>query len=200
MREILIATTNQHKAKEIQQILDGLNYNVRTLSEFQNPPTVIEDGLTFIENATKKATIYANTYKTLTLADDSGLAVDALNGRPGIHSARYAGDNAPDHKLYEKLLDELQDIPSEQCTARFHCAIVLILPNGDRHTIEETVNGIIIKEPRGQNGFGYDPVFYYPSLQKTFAQLSTDEKNQISHRAKALIKVKEYLQNLSKLS
>ena len=187
---LLIATANPNKAREVGQILVGLPYTIHTLAEFTNVPEVIEDGATFEENALIKARAYCKFANMLALADDSGLMVDALDGAPGIHSARYAGEGATGKELCQKLLSELKKVPTEKRTAHFHCTLALVSPEGWEQTVEGKAKGVITTEMFGTDGFGYDPVFYYPPLKKTFAELSAEEKNRISHRALALAKLR----------
>jgi len=193
MKKLLIGTANPNKAREIAQILDGIPLELHTLAEFENVPEVIEDGATFEANALKKARAYAEAFQMTALADDSGLVVDYLNGAPGVHSARFAGPGASDTMLIEKLLRLMQDAPAEKRTAHFHCTLALVTPEGGQKIIEGTVEGTIALASSGKRGFGYDPVFYYPPLGKTFAELTAEEKNNVSHRARALAKLKKTL-------
>ncbi len=189
---VVLATTNRHKLDELQLMLAG------SPVELVMPPHAIEvdeTGETFRENARLKARTYARLLGEPALADDSGLAVDALGGRPGVHSARYAGANATDADRINKLLGELKDVPDAERGASFHCALVLAWPGDGELTVEGLVQGRILHEPRGEHGFGYDPVFYVPSLDKSFAELTTEEKNKHSHRAKAAELLVEALQH-----
>lgn len=182
--EIVIASNNQDKVEEIRRIcrLEGVRY--LTLKEFPDIPTAIEDGNTLYENALKKATMVADYTGYATLADDTGLEVEALDGRPGIHSARYAGERASYEDNIQKLLTELQSVPMARRSARFRC-VALYYHRDTIISAEGTVAGVILDRKRGCGGFGYDPVFYIPTLHKTFAELSAAEKNAISHRGRA---------------
>ncbi|QTA78058.1 ITP/XTP pyrophosphatase [Desulfonema limicola] len=184
---LVIATRNNGKTSEIREILKNFPIEIRNLNDFGPIPQVKEDGATFDDNAYKKASFTARVLGFPALADDSGLVVDALDGRPGVHSARYAGENASDQERCIKLLDEMKDKENRQ--AAFECVISIAVPSGPALTYDGRCEGIITREPAGENGFGYDPVFFYPPLQKTFAQLSSHEKNQVSHRGKALYEV-----------
>jgi XTP/dITP diphosphohydrolase len=189
---VVLATTNRHKLDELQVMLAD------SPVELVMPPHAIEvdeTGETFRENARLKARTYARLLGEPTLADDSGLAVDALDGRPGVHSARYAGANATDADRNRKLLAELERVPDAERGASFHCALVLAWPGGDELTVEGLVSGRILHAPRGEYGFGYDPVFYVPSLSKSFAELTPEEKNVHSHRAKAVSLLVEALRH-----
>jgi XTP/dITP diphosphohydrolase len=194
MRPLLIASTNQGKVKEIQAYLKGLPYSTISLSDLSAIPEVVESGNTFDENALLKAKTIAQKTGYLTLSDDSGLVVDALNGRPGVYSARYGKD---DGTRINKLLEELKPIIAEERTARFICAIALHDPqSGKTHTVSGTVEGLITDKPMGSNGFGYDPIFYSQELKKTFAESSMAEKNTVSHRARALKQIRQILLDL----
>jgi non-canonical purine NTP pyrophosphatase (RdgB/HAM1 family) len=183
---VLIATGNSGKFKEIAAELSGLGIEYRSLKDFPAVPECEETGKSFEENAVQKATFYAGHYKILTLADDSGLEVDALHGDPGVFSARYAGTPCNDQANNEKVIKELSGVPAEKRTARFRCAMALVDPNGKLlGTTQGTIEGIIIDLPRGKNGFGYDPHFFVPSLKKTTAEIPQEHKNQISHRGQA---------------
>ena len=185
-RRVVLATRNQGKVKEFNRLFAGLGWEGISLAEFEGVPEVIEDGETFEANALKKA-IEISTYLNLpALGDDSGLEVDALDGRPGVYSARYAGKDATDEKNWRKLLDELDDVPMERRTARFRCTIAFVVPGSEPVITTGSCEGLIAKEPKGTNGFGYDPVFYIPEMEKMMAQLLPEEKNQISHRARAM--------------
>jgi len=186
---IVIATTNKGKISEIKDLLKNFPVHIKSLDDFGPIPEVEEDGGTFDENAYKKASFTARVLGLPALADDSGLVVDALEGAPGIHSARYAGENATDEKRCEKLLKEMDGVTERE--AAFECVISIAVPTGPALTYEATCRGIIAKEPAGRNGFGYDPVFYYPPLKKTFAELSMEEKSRVSHRGKALSELQE---------
>ena len=190
MRRLVIATKNSGKAREMAEVLTGLPYEVVSLADYADAPEVEETGSTFIENAILKATAYARFTGELTLADDSGLEVDALDGAPGVLSSRFAPS---DPERNSKLLGLMSDVPDAKRAARFRCAIAISTPEGDLRTCEGTVEGAIAREPRGANGFGYDPVFYVPDLGKHMAELTSSEKNAISHRGKALEKAKELL-------
>lgn len=185
LKNILLASGNRHKFNELRELLSPLGIEAISGSSL-DITEVEEDGKTFLANADLKVEAYAKKYPGWILADDSGLAVDILDGAPGIHSARYAGADFPEERIYEKLLDMLNSVPLEKRSARYHCALVLRSPSGKKYAIEETVEGIISFKPVGKGGFGYDPVFYYPPQAKTFGQMSLEEKQKISHRGKAL--------------
>ncbi|MBI4727850.1 XTP/dITP diphosphatase [candidate division TA06 bacterium] len=195
--QIVIATRNAHKLKEITQILkvDGVEF--LSLNDFPECPEAEEAGRTFADNALLKAQTVAHHSGCWALADDSGLEVDALEGRPGVHSARYAGEVVDPLKNIQKLLAELKDLPRERRTARFVCALALVSNHNRAYFAEGKIEGVIIKQPQGQDGFGYDPVFLLPELGKTMAQLSPEEKNGISHRTLALKKIAPLIASLS---
>jgi XTP/dITP diphosphohydrolase len=184
--KIVIATSNQHKLRELKELLIDFDVEILSLMDFPDCPPVVEDGESFAENALKKAqTICAHT-GLLTIADDSGLEVDCLEGRPGIFSARYAGEGADDRKNYEKLLQEINGVAPEKRGARFRCVLAIAAPSGRQRIVDGEYRGFIITEPRGENGFGYDPVFLDTTSGLTFAEMTAEHKNQISHRACAL--------------
>lgn len=178
---ILIATNNLGKAREYANIFAELGLKIKTLADYTALPKINENGTTFTQNARIKAQTIATALNIPVLADDSGLIVDALNGEPGIYSARYAGDH-DDVANNKKLLDNLKMVPEEQRTAHFHCSIVVIHPKKDELVATGDAYGVILKEKRGIDGFGYDPLFYYPELGKTFAELTATQKNKVSHR------------------
>ncbi|MFO8083819.1 MAG: XTP/dITP diphosphatase [Desulfobacterales bacterium] len=181
---LVIATRNRGKTSEISSLLSEFPIMIKNLDDFGPIPEMREDGKTFDENAYQKASFAAKILGFPALADDSGLVVDALEGAPGVYSARYGGKNATDKDRYLKLLDEMKGITNRK--AAFECVISIAVPTGAALTYEARCEGLIAEAPAGSNGFGYDPVFYYPPLQKTFAQLTQDEKNRVSHRGKAL--------------
>jgi XTP/dITP diphosphohydrolase len=187
---LLLATTNKGKAREYKALLSGIPYEIVTMTEQGFYLEVEETGTTFEENARLKAETLAVESGLLSLADDSGLEVDALDGEPGVRSNRYAGEGASDEDRYRLLLDKLKDVPDEKRTARFHCVIAIAAPDGQVELYSGDCPGVITKEPRGKNGFGYDPVFYLPELRKTMAELWQEEKNKISHRARAAEKAR----------
>ncbi|MGD9495559.1 MAG: RdgB/HAM1 family non-canonical purine NTP pyrophosphatase [Armatimonadota bacterium] len=170
----------------MRRLLAGLPVQVMHLGEFTCAPALAETGRSFAENARQKAFAVARATGLLALADDSGLVVDALGGQPGVRSARYAGEGATQQQLIAKLLRELQGVPSSQRTARFVCALSLCSPAGEVGSWEGSVEGLITQQPRGEGGFGYDPVFYYPPDGMTFAQMRPERKNEVSHRGQAL--------------
>ncbi|MCI0708461.1 MAG: RdgB/HAM1 family non-canonical purine NTP pyrophosphatase [Ignavibacteriae bacterium] len=200
MKKLVLATRNKHKIAELQTLLKGLNLELLTLNDFPNHPPLIEDGTTFQENALKKArTIFAHT-KLPTLADDSGLEVFFINGRPGIHSARYAHEqggkaeeNSPDEKNNEKLLAEMRGVAPRRRRAVFKAVLALVGP-GYEKTAEGICPGRLGESPRGTNGFGYDPIFIPDGHTKTFAELGEEEKNKIGHRARAVEKMREVIE------
>jgi len=195
--KLVIATKNKHKLKEISAILHDLpKYKLLSLNEYPQAPDVLEDQDTFIGNASKKALEIAKYTGELAMADDSGLEVDALNGEPGVFSARYAGEGASYKDICLKLLKNMQNVPEAKRTARFKTVIAVASPAKVIFTVEGHCNGKIIHEMRGSNGFGYDPVFLYEPLNKTFAELSETEKNQVSHRSNALKKFREKIWQL----
>jgi len=201
-REILVATTNPGKVHELRALL-GDKVEWKSLAGFPAVPEVKEDGATFAENARKKALGYARATGLWTLADDSGLAVDALGGAPGVNSARFSGERAKgadrrvvDRRNMEKLLSLLQGVPTEKRTARFVCHLCLASPEKVLIETEGTLEGVIAEEPAGTAGFGYDPVFFVPQLRKTVAQLGDQEKNAVSHRGNAMRKLKPLLEEL----
>lgn len=192
-KTIIIATKNEGKAKEFIKLFKKYGYEVKTLLDFPDIPDVPETGSTFKENALQKATAISEQLNTIVLADDSGLEVDALNGRPGIYSARFAGEHGNDEKNNEKLINEMKEIPKEKRTANFHCSLVLVGPDKDPLHVVGEVNGYILDEPQGTHGFGYDPLFYLPKFNQSMAELTDEEKNEVSHRARAIEKLKEHL-------
>ncbi|MCZ6535150.1 MAG: XTP/dITP diphosphatase [Chloroflexi bacterium] len=185
MQKLLLATRNPGKARELAQLLGELPFKLISLEEAGISETVEETGSTFEENAVIKAKAYVSLSGLLTLADDSGLEVDALGGRPGVLSARYGSPELSDEERLDLLLQELKDVPWEKRTARFRCVIALAWPSGEVRTVEGIVEGVIQYKPEGFNGFGYDPIFHLPDRCCTTAQLPTTEKNLISHRGQA---------------
>ncbi|MCK5480759.1 MAG: XTP/dITP diphosphatase [Gammaproteobacteria bacterium] len=190
MKEIVLASSNQGKVREINQLLAGLDLHVQPQTD-HGVPDIEETGLTFVENALLKARNAAQHTGLPAIADDSGIEVDALNGEPGIYSARYAGKGASDQANLEKLLTELGDLPEEKRTARFQCLMVYMRHANDPTPIicQGTWEGRILFKPRGENGFGYDPVFYVPTHDCSSAELPADVKNSLSHRGQALRKL-----------
>ncbi len=185
--EIVVASRNPKKAAELRRLLAGLRVRVLGAEEAGVDLEVEEDGETFAANAAKKASAFARASGRWALGDDSGLCVDALGGRPGVRSARYAGEGADDVANNAMLLAELAGVPDERRTARFVCSLALADPPGEiRLAVEKTAEGRILEAPRGVGGFGYDPLFFFPSLVKTFAELSPAEKDRVSHRGAAL--------------
>lgn len=195
MKQILVlATTNKGKTRELKAQLKGFDIEIKDLSDFGPIPEVIEDGETFDDNAYKKASFTAKVLGYPAMADDSGLCVDALDGAPGVYSARYAGENATDADNVKKMLEDLEG--KDNRNAAFQCVISIAVPTGAALTYEGECKGVITKEPAGENGFGYDPLFYYPKFDKTFAQLSMEEKAQVSHRGKALKQVTDEMDKI----
>ena len=196
--KLVLATRNQGKVREIDEILKDQNgIELLSLHNYPDAPDVIEDGETYEENAIKKASVLAEYTGQLTIADDSGLEVDALDGAPGVHSARYAGENASDQDRIAKLLDALQNIPDDQRSGRFVCAMAIAAPLDQVQVVRGVCEGQIIRAPRGESGFGYDPVFVPVGCDKTFAELGDEIKNQISHRAKALGEARQLLSEMN---
>ena len=192
MRKLLIASTNKGKIKEVKAQLKEFDFEIVGLDSYPQLMNIKEDGNSFKENALKKARVSAKETSLLTLADDSGLEVDYLDGRPGIYSARYAGEDASDEENNKKLLEELKEVKKEDRTARFRCVMALVDPENEfNETVDGSCEGIILEESKGENGFGYDPLFYVKSKNKAMAELPAEEKNQISHRAQALKKMKK---------
>ena len=192
--DLLMATHNAHKTREIQRML-GAKFAVRDLSEHPDISKPVENGKTFEENAILKAIAASREVPSLVIADDSGLEVDALGGAPGIYSARYAGENATDKANIDKLLRELarQNVPADQRTARFRCVVAAARNGTLLRTFEEVVEGTIVDLPRGSHGFGYDPVFQPKGFDQTFGEMASQLKNKISHRAKAIVALREAL-------
>lgn len=191
--KIVVATKNKHKVSELKEMLNMPNIEFFTMSDFNLDIDIVEDGTTFEENAMIKAKAVYNALhdESLTvIADDSGLCVDALDGAPGIYSARYSGKGDKENNL--KLLEELKDVPPLKRTGRFICSIALVSQN-DEKIFNGKCEGLIDKEERGENDFGYDPIFYYPAFSKTFGEMTNEEKNRVSHRANAVKLLKEYL-------
>ena len=185
---LVLATRNPGKSAEIRHLLEGFPVTIKNLQDFGPIPEVVEDGETFEENAYKKASFTARVLGLPAMADDSGLVVPALNGAPGVHSARYAGEGASDGQRCARLLAEMQGRSDRR--AAFECVISVAVPTGPALTYEARCEGRITERSIGTNGFGYDPVFYYPPLNQTFAQLTREEKNRVSHRGKALQELK----------
>ncbi len=195
---IVIGTHNKNKKVEIRKILTGMSLPLLDLEDFDNAPDVVEDGVTFEENATKKAIQLAGFCNMFVMADDSGLEIDALDKRPGVYSSRYCGEDTGYEEKCLKLFEELNNVPFDKRTARFRCAIALAEPEKLHFVVEASCEGIINTEPHGKNGFGYDPIFYIPEYKQTMAELESDMKNRISHRALALELFKERLKKFMK--
>ena len=196
MKKVLIASKNEGKIKEFRKMLAPYGTEVLSLNDLPDAPNVEETGATMLENARLKAETIAERYQCLAIADDSGLAIDALGGRPGIYSARYAGEEKDDRKNIEKVLKELEDVPMNERSARFVCVLAVSRPGSETVFAEGECRGLITTAPRGEGGFGYDPIFYIPEMNKTFAELTSDEKNAISHRARALKNLEKLLPEL----
>ncbi len=195
-KQLVLATRNRDKAKEIQALLGDQGITIRTLAEFPDMPDVVEDGETCRANAIKKALAVARHTKLPAAADDTGLEVDALDGRPGAFAARYAGPTATYEDNCRKLLKELESVPVAARHARFLTVAAVALPTGEVRTAEGILEGVITEESIGSGGFGYDPVFLVPEIGKTLAEISPEEKNRISHRARAFIKAKTIIRAL----
>lgn len=194
MKEAIIATHNPGKVKEFKEILEPKGYDVKSLAEIGFTEEIEETGHTFEENSILKAEAVAKAVNKMVIADDSGLSIDNLGGRPGVYSARYAGEQKDDQANIAKVLSELKGIEKEQRTARFRCALAVSIPGEETKTVEGHVEGYIAEEPRGEYGFGYDPIFIVKDKDKTMAELTSDEKNKISHRADALKKLSKLLE------
>jgi XTP/dITP diphosphohydrolase len=190
---LLLATHNRNKVTEMQLALEGTGWQVVMLSDFGNLPDVEEDGATFEENARKKARNAARVAGLWTLAEDSGLEVDALGGEPGVRSRRYSGEGAGDADRMRKVLDQIVAVPEERRTARFRCAMCLVDPKGNEVCFEGRCEGRISHHARGSAGFGYDPIFIPEGYSRTFAELGLSVKNKVSHRARAMQQVIEFL-------
>lgn len=195
MKQVVIATKNKGKAKDFEVLFGPLGYQVVTMFDVAPHMEIEETGTTFEENAILKAEALARALQTIVIADDSGLEVDALNGEPGVYSARYAG-NRDDEENLLKVLEKLQGVEDEKRTARFICALAVASPTMETTTVVGSCEGVILHEKRGTNGFGYDPIFYVPSLQRTTAELSPEEKAAISHRGNAIRKLATVLPTL----
>lgn len=195
MKQVVIATKNKGKAKDFEAIFSPLGFNVVTMFDVAPNMEIDETGTTFEENAILKAETLSKKLGQLVIADDSGLAVDALNGEPGVYSARYAGDH-DDEANIQKVLEKLEGVPEEKRTARFVCALSIAGPTIDTETVFGTCEGVILNEKRGTNGFGYDPIFYVPELKRTMAELTAEEKGAISHRGNAIRQLAQALPKL----
>lgn len=198
MKQVIIATKNKGKAKDFEAIFNPYGFEVLTLHDVANDMDIEETGITFEENAVLKAEALAERLQTFVIADDSGLAIDALNGAPGVYSARYAGEEKSDDANMQKVLTELDGVEDEKRTARFCCAIALAGPNMETKTAFGTCEGVIAHDKKGTNGFGYDPIFFVPTLGKMMAELLPSEKAAISHRGNAIKKIEAELPNLLK--
>lgn len=197
---LLLATANEGKIREYRSLLSGIPYRLITPADLGITVEVTETGASFEENASLKATAFAGASGRLTLADDSGLEVDALGGEPGPRSHRYAGEHASDPERIAYLLARLESAPEKDRTACFRCVIAIAAPAGPVMLFSGECHGVIIAEPRGEHGFGYDPVFYLPELGKTMAELTLEEKNLVSHRARAAEKVRQILSKPDKFA
>lgn len=193
----MVATRNRGKVREVAELASGLPIEFLTLADFEDAPDVIEDGLTFEDNALKKAREVFHHTNTATFADDSGLCVDALDGRPGVLSARYAGADVPDDMRYMKILEEMEGVPHELRTAKFVCVLALVTQKGEELLFRGECPGRITTRPIGSNGFGYDPVFLYEPTGLTFGQMDKAAKNAVSHRGKAMKLLIEELKSQS---
>jgi XTP/dITP diphosphohydrolase len=197
MKHLVVATRNKGKILEINALLAGFVDRVSSAADFADFPETIEDGATFEENALKKAREAARFTGLPALADDSGLVVDALGGRPGVYSARYAGEGADDAANNARLLSECQDVPDDQRQAAFVCVLAFVTPEGTEQLFAGRVAGRILAAPRGEGGFGYDPLFLVDGFDRSMAELELAEKNVVSHRARAIIAFRDYLETMA---
>ncbi len=195
MHTLLLATSNLHKLEEYRAIFSDMPLRLLSLRDIELAIEVEETGITFAENAELKACTYAQVSNILTLADDSGLEIDALGGAPGVQSARFLGSETSYEERFRVILEQLKGLPLDQRSARFRCVIAIAEPLGNIHIMEGVVEGIIADSPRGTNGFGYDPIFFVPELGKTFAELEPEYKNRISHRARAAQSARKLLED-----
>ena len=194
-RRIVFATGNENKMKEIRMILEDLGLEILSMKEAGVDVDIVEDGMSFEENAEIKARAVARVLTNdIVLADDSGLEIDYLDKAPGIYSARFAGEDTSYDIKNRIFLDRLEGVPDEERTARFVCAVAAVFPDGTSETVRETIEGRIAHEPAGENGFGYDPIFYVPEYECTTAEMSEEQKNELSHRGKALRSMKRILE------
>lgn len=193
MRKLIFATGNAGKMREIREILSDLDYEVLSMKEANVNIDIVEDGTTFEANAVIKAKAVCEATGEITLADDSGLEIDYLNKEPGVYSARYMGEDTSYHIKNNNLIDRLAGVPDDKRTARFVCAVAAAFPDGTVKIVREAMEGIIGYEEKGENGFGYDPIFFLPEYGCTSAEISMEEKNKISHRGKALRAIKDEL-------
>lgn len=189
--KLILATSNKGKLKEVKEILP--EYDIVTMSEAGIHDEIEENGATFEENAYIKAKFVCDRLGEVTIADDSGLEVDFLDGAPGIYSARFAGEGATDKDRNAKLLSMLENVPFDKRTARYVCSIAIVYPNGEKHVFTKTCEGYILDKEIGSGGFGYDPLFYFPEFKTTLANVPLDTKNTVSHRSKALCELKNFL-------
>ena len=196
MKQIILATKNKNKLVEVKAVL-GNDYEVLSMEDIGIDVDVVENGTTFEENATIKAEAICKICGKPVMADDSGLEIDYLDKKPGVLSARFLGHDTSYDIKNAKILEMLEDVPEEKRTARFVCSIAVAFPDRDTVVVRDTIEGIIGYESAGENGFGYDPIFYVPELKKTTAQLSMEEKNKISHRGKALVKMANRLKDMN---
>ncbi|WP_286887191.1 XTP/dITP diphosphatase [Aneurinibacillus sp. UBA3580] len=192
-KRIVLATKNKGKVREFSRMFKGFDVEIVTIADLPDMPDVVEDGETFEANARKKAEAISHATGLPALADDSGLEVDALGGKPGVYSARFAGPNATDSQNNAKLIALMQDIPEAERKARFVCVLALAIPGGETLFARGTCEGRIVLESKGENGFGYDPHFFLPDRQQTMAELAPEEKNRISHRGEAVRKLENVL-------
>ena len=195
MKQVVIATKNKGKAKDFEALFTPLGYEVVTMFDVAPDMEIEETGTTFEENAVLKAETLSKALGTIVIADDSGLAVDALDGAPGVYSARYAGDHDDEANIV-KVLENLKGLPEEKRTARFMCALAIAGPEMETTTVFGSCEGVILEEKRGTNGFGYDPIFFVPALDRAMAELTPEEKGAISHRGNAIRKLAELLPTL----
>lgn len=194
LKQILIATKNIGKVNEFKALFSQMGIEVKSLLDFPEVTDVEETGSSFVENAVLKAEAISTQFNEIVIADDSGLTIDVLNGRPGIFSARYAGEEKNDQANNKKVLSELAGVPFKKRKAHFQCALAVAFPQKETITVEGVCDGYITEEPIGNNGFGYDPIFFIVEKNKTMAQLTKEEKNKISHRALALAKLSKMLE------
>ncbi len=183
---IIIATGNKDKVREINEILKGTDFDAVSMKEIGIDPEIVEDADSFEGNALIKARTVHELTKEYVMADDSGLCIDALDGAPGIYSARFCGEDSTYEEKFKKIFEMLKDVPEEKRTAQFVCAIAVVRPDGTSFTVRGECHGVLHEKPMGENGFGYDPIFYVPEFGMTTAQMSKEQKNMISHRGKAL--------------